>query len=97
DDSFNSFENQVNQEFSQEDKRISRIGAMGAAFAGLAQNTAGLAGANRFGLGVGGLSGQGAVAVGFQHAFDSNRASWSIGGAFSQSENSVNAGVGFSW
>jgi hypothetical protein len=97
DDSFQNFQSQVDQEFARQDKRISRIGAMGAAFAGLAQNTAGLAGENRFGLGMGGLSGQGAVAVGFQHAFDGNKASWSVGGAFSNSESSVNAGVGFSW
>ncbi len=88
----------VDDEFATQDRRISRIGAMGAAFGGLAMNTAGLSGENRVGVGFGNLSGQQAIAaVGFQHAFNNNRASVSIGGSFSNSESSINAGAGFSW
>jgi autotransporter adhesin len=87
----------VNTEFAVQDKRISKIGAMGAAFSGMAMNTSGLAGDNRIGVGVGSLSGQNAFAVGFQRAFNNNHASVSIGGAFTNSESSISAGAGFSW
>src|SRR3546814_11723347 len=69
---------------------------MSGAYAGMAMNTAGLAGANRIGVGVGGQNGESALAVGYQRAIG-NRASISIGAAFGGGESSVLGGAGFSW
>jgi len=60
-------------------------------------NTSGLAGDNRVGVGVGNYSGQSAISVGYQRAFNHNRASVSVGASASGSENSVGVGAGFSW
>ncbi|HTD29673.1 MAG TPA: YadA-like family protein, partial [Xanthomonadaceae bacterium] len=92
-----ALQTRVDTEFTVQDRRISRIGAMGAAFSGMAMNTAGLAGENRVGVGFGSLSGQQAISVGYQRAFNNNHASVSVGGAFSSSDSSINAGAGFSW
>ncbi|KQZ79279.1 hypothetical protein ASD55_00735 [Rhodanobacter sp. Root561] len=88
--------NQVDQRFRQQDRRIDRIGATGAAYAGLAANTSGLGGANNLGVGVGMQGGQQAIAVGYRRAIG-NRASVSFAGAIAGSEHSASAGVGFSW
>jgi len=63
----------------------------------MALNTAGLAGANRVGVGVGIQGGESSLAVGYQRAFKSGRASISLGGAFSGSERSLGMGAGLSW
>jgi autotransporter adhesin len=86
----------VEQRFQQQDRRIDRQGAMAGAYAGMATNTSGLGGRNRIGVGVGAQGGEQALAVGYQRALG-NRASVSLGGAFSGSEKSVSAGAGFSW
>jgi autotransporter adhesin len=77
------------------DKRIDQIGAAGAAWAGLAQNTSG-SGANSVGLGVGSQGSQQAIAVGYRRALGEH-ASFSFGGAASSGKASVSAGVGFNW
>ena len=74
----NALATSVDDEFAIQDRRISRVGAMGAAFSGMAMNTAGLSGENRVGVGFGNLSGQQAFSVGFQHGFNNNRASISM-------------------
>lgn len=86
----------VERRLGQQDKRISRTGAMAAAYAGVAVNTSGLGGPNRIGIGLGGQEGEEALAVGYQRAVGS-RSSFSLGAAFSGSESSVSAGAGFSW
>ena len=92
-----TLQTQVNSEFSIQDRRISKIGAMGTAMSSMAMNTAGLAGENRIGVGGGFQGGQSAFAVGYQRALNSNRASVSIGGAFTNGESSVGVGAGLSW
>lgn len=91
-----SWKGEVNQRFQNLDRRLDKMSAMSGAYAGMAMNTAGLAGQNRVGVGVGAQGGERALAVGYQRAVG-NRASVSLGGAFSGDEKSVMAGAGFSW
>jgi len=91
-----TFREDVDQRFREQDRRIDKLAAMSGAYAGMAMNTAGLAGANRVGVGVGGQNGESALAVGYQRAIG-NRASVSIGAAFGGGESSVMGGAGFSW
>src|SRR3546814_2967092 len=48
----------VDRRFRDQDRRIDKLAAMSGAYAGMAMNTAGLAGANRIGVGVGGQNGE---------------------------------------
>ena len=95
-DSFEAFRGDTDRRFQQQDRRIDKLAAISGAYAGMAMNTAGLAGRNRIGVGVGVEGGEQALAVGYQRAIG-NRASVSIAGAFSGDEKSVSAGAGFSW
>jgi hypothetical protein len=47
-------------------------------------------------VGVGFSGGEEAMSIGYQRAF-SDRATMTVGGAFSDSESSVGVGVGFGW
>lgn len=95
---FDTMQDDFNQRFEAMDGRIDRMAALSGAYAGMAMNTAGLAGKNRVGAGVGVQGGKAALAVGYQRIVGRrNNASVSIGGAFSGSEKSVSAGAGFSW
>src|SRR5690606_8432169 len=47
-----TFRDEVDQRFHEQDRRIDKLAAMSGAYAGMAMNTAGLAGANRIGVGV---------------------------------------------
>src|SRR3546814_1801939 len=49
-----TFREDVDRRFRYQDRRIDKLAAMSGAYAGMAMNTAGLAGANRIGVGVGG-------------------------------------------
>src|SRR5690606_11276511 len=95
-DNFTALRGEVDERFRHQDRRIDRMGAMSGAYAGMALNTAGLAGRNRVGVGVGAQGGEQAIAVGFQRMIGA-RASVSFGGAVSGGESSVSAGAGFSW
>jgi autotransporter adhesin len=88
---------QMNDQFSDVNRRLDRVGAMGSAMAQMTANTSGLAGDNRVGFGAGNYNGQGAFAVGYQRAFDNNHAAISVGASVSGSETSVGVGGGFSW
>lgn len=95
---FDQLQGDFNQRFEAMDGRIDRMAALSGAYAGMAMNTAGLAGKNRIGAGVGAQGGKAALAVGYQRIVGQrNNASVSIGGAFSGSEKSISAGAGFSW
>jgi hypothetical protein len=96
-DDFGAFQATVDQEFHQQDRRIDKIGAMGAAMSHMAMNAGGLDGQNRVGFGGGMQGGQGAFAIGFQHAFEGKHMSVSFGGAFANGESNVGVGGGFSW
>src|SRR5690606_12844708 len=81
----------IDARFRSQDRRIDRMAAMSGAYAGMAMNTAGLAGSNRIGVGVGTQGGEQALAVGYQRAIGS-RASVSLGAAFGGGEKSVMGG-----
>jgi autotransporter adhesin len=89
--------NQMNDQFSNVNQRLDRVGAMGAAMSQMTANTSGLSGDNRVGFGAGNYDGQGAFAVGYQRAFNNNHASVSVGASVSGQETSVGVGGGFSW
>ncbi|MHA6204817.1 YadA-like family protein, partial [Dyella soli] len=95
--SISDLRNQMNDQFNNVNRRLDRVGAMGAASAQMTANTSGLAGDNRVGFGAGNYNGQSAFAVGYQRAFNNNHASVSIGGSVSGSESSVGVGGGISW
>ena len=96
-DALNQFESQVNAHFSEVDRRIDRIGATSAAWAGFSANASGNgSGANNVGVGFGSQGGEQAMAVGYRRSIGKH-ASVSIGGAFSNGERSVSAGAGFNW
>jgi len=94
---FQGLQSHVDDEFSMQDKRISKIGAMGTALSSVAMNTAAADGNNRVAVGGGFQSGQSAFAVGVQHVFRGTHATVSLSGAFSHGENSVGVGAGMSW
>ena len=97
-DRFQAERDWSNSRFQAVDKRIDRMGAISAAYAGMALNTAGLNGDNRVGAGVGAQNGRTALAVGYQRILgEKKNVSVSLGGAFSGSDQSVSAGAGFSW
>ena len=98
DDRFAAERDWSNGRFQAVDKRIDRMGAISAAYAGMAINTAGLSGDNRVGAGIGSQNGRSALAVGYQRILgEKKNVSVSLGGAFSGSDQSVSAGAGFSW
>ena len=92
-DDFNAFKSNVNTEFQMQDRRISRVGAMGAAMVQAGINSVGSKSAHgRLSIGAGFQGGQNAWAIGYGLPIGEH-ASFSIGGAFSSGENS--AGIGF--
>lgn len=98
DDRFKAEREYTDGRFNAMDTRLDRMGAISAAYAGMAINTAGLSGDNRVGAGVGSQNGRSALAVGFQRILgEKKNVSVSLGGAFSGSDQSVSAGAGFSW
>ena len=95
-DDFNQLRMDVENRFVKQDQRIDRMGAMGGALTGMAMNASGLSGRNRMAVGVGAQGGRQAWALGYQRALG-DRASVSLGAAFSGSESTVSGGAGFSW
>jgi autotransporter adhesin len=96
DDQFTSFQGEVDHRFREQDRRIDRQGAMGAAMLNMATSAAGIRTQNRVGVGVGFQNGESALSVGYQRAI-SDRAVITVGGAFSGDETSVGLGAGFGW
>jgi len=95
-DSFDLFKGEVDRRFSDMDRRLDREGAMTSAMVNMAASAAGIRTDNRLGVGVGFKSGERALSVGYQRAI-SDRATLTIGGAFSGSEKSAGMGFGFGW
>ncbi len=87
------FRNEINDRFSDQDARISRNGAMGAAMSQMALNASGTRSrGGRIAIGAGIQDGSKALSVGYAKPIG-QRGSFSLGGAFSGSERS--AGIGF--
>jgi len=96
DDTFTSFQGEVDTRFRDQDRRIDRQGAMGAAMLNMATSAAGIRTQNRVGVGVGFQNGESALSIGYQRAI-SDRATITIGGASSGDDTSVGIGAGFGW
>jgi autotransporter adhesin len=93
DDEFTRLAQDFGRRLDKQDERIDREGAMSAAMLNMAINAANSRSENgRIGVGAGWQNGQSALSVGYSKQIG-DRASFSIGGAFSSSEQS--AGVGF--
>jgi len=95
-DSFSGLRNDMDNRLRNVDRRIDRQGAMNAAMMNMATSAAGIHTQNRVGVGVGYQSGESALSVGYQRAL-SERATLTIGGAFSSDDSSVGVGAGFGW
>jgi autotransporter adhesin len=93
---FDSFRNQVTDQFHTVNQRLDRVGAMGAAMSQMAFSTQGINTANRVGVGVGGYHGQAALSVGYSRSLTPN-ANLTFGAAVSEGESSGGVGVGFGW
>ena len=92
-DDFNAFRNDVDRRFSRQDQRLDKMGAMSSAMLNMAINAAGSRSPRgRVAVGAGWQNGENALSVGYAKPIG-ERASFSIGGAFSGDEKS--AGVGF--
>lgn len=96
DDNFEAFRGDVERRFDDVDRRMDRQGAMNAAMLNMATSAAGVRTQNRVGVGVGFQSGESALSIGYQRAI-SERATVTVGGAFSGDEKSVGIGAGFGW
>lgn len=91
------FRREIDDRFADQDKRISRVGAMGTAMAQMTASAAGIRTPNRLAVGTGVQGGHAAFAVGYQRAIGDS-ATFTIGGAISgDGEDSVGAGYGVGW
>ncbi len=97
DQQISNITNGIDLRFNEQDKRINKLGAMGAAQTQMAINTAGLDGDNRVGIGMGAYNGQMAGAVGYQHVFSQHHTTFSAGVSVSGGEVSGGIGAGVSW
>jgi len=95
-DTFQTYQGEVDDRFRRQDKRIDQQGAMSAAMLNMATSAAGIRTQNRVGVGVGFQSGASALSLGYQRAI-SDRATVTLGGAFSGNDRSVGLGAGFGW
>jgi autotransporter adhesin len=93
-DQFSDLTDNVNQRLEHQDQRIDKQGAMSAAMLNMAINASNSRSPRgRIGAGLGWQGGEAAMSVGYSKQVGEH-ASFSIGGAFSGSEQSVGAGFG---
>ena len=92
----NRLRDDMNWRFAKQDTRIDKMGAMTAAMVQMSASAAGLRTQNRLAVGAGFQGGQQALSIGYQRAI-SDRATVTLGGAFSDSESSVGVGGAFGW
>ncbi|MGH8045246.1 MAG: YadA family autotransporter adhesin, partial [Stenotrophomonas sp.] len=95
-DRFDDYRGQVETRFAEQDRRMDRQGAMSAAMMNMATSAAGINTPNRVAAGVGFQGGETALSVGYQRAIG-ERATFSLGGAFSGDDKSIGMGAGFGW
>ncbi|MBW8822818.1 MAG: YadA-like family protein [Xanthomonadales bacterium] len=93
---FDQLRTDMDRRFHQTDRRIDTMGAMGTAMATMSSSLSGIRTQNRVGVGAGFQNGRKALSVGYQRAI-SDRATLTIGGAFSGGDKSVGVGGGFGW
>lgn len=95
-EAINELRDDMNWRFNKQDRRIDKLGAMTSAMVQMSASAAGLRTPNRVAVGAGFQGGQQALSIGYQRAI-SDRATVTLGGAFSDSESSAGIGVGFGW
>jgi autotransporter adhesin len=95
-EAINRLRDDMNWRFAKQNECIDKVGAMTAAMVQMSASVAGLRTPNRVAVGAGFQGGEQALSVGYQRAI-SDRATVTIGGAFSDSERSVGLGAGFGW
>jgi autotransporter adhesin len=93
---FNSFRNQVSDQFRAVDRRLDQVGAMGTAMSQMAFSTQGINQPNRLGVGIGGYGSRTALAVGYSRQVGSNT-NVTFGGAVSGNQGSAGVGIGMGW
>ena len=93
---WDGFRDDVWDRLDETDRRINQTGAMNTAMGQMAASAAGIRTQNRVAVGVGFQEGEKALAIGYQRAIG-ERATITVGGAFSGDESTVGAGVGFGW
>lgn len=94
-DSFVNLRGDVERRFAQQDRRFDRMGAMSAAMLNMATNAAGSRSPRgRMAVGAGWQNGESAMSIGYAKSI-SERASISIGGAFSSDDKAAGVGFGF--
>lgn len=92
-DQFTDFTNEIENRLSRHDERLDKVGAMSSAMMSMAINAANThSPRGRVAVGAGWQNGESALSVGYAKPIG-NRASFSIGGAFTDDESS--AGIGF--
>jgi autotransporter adhesin len=92
-DQFTQLQDDVTLRLNHQDQRIDQQGAMSAAMLNMAINAAHSNSANgRIGVGAGWMNGESALSVGYSKQIG-DRASFSLGGAFTSDDSS--AGIGF--
>jgi len=95
---FDAFRSGVNTRFQALDTRLSRVGAMGTALAGMSGAIAAAPGTDsRVSAAVGGYRGQGALAIGYARRIPGNGAVLLGGSLAGGGESSGTLGVSFGW
>ena len=93
DSQMSQLQSDVWNRLGEQDQRIDRQGAMGAAMMNMAINAAGARSERgRVAVGAGWQNGENALSVGYSKAF--GRATFSLGGAFTNDDQSIGAGFG---
>ncbi|MEZ0472592.1 YadA-like family protein [Luteimonas salinilitoris] len=94
-DDFLRLEQNVGRRLDQQDRRIDKIGAMSTAMMSMSINAANSRSPRgRIAVGAGWQGGESALSVGYSKAIG-DRASFSLGGAFTSDESSAGIGIGF--
>jgi autotransporter adhesin len=87
---------QLNQVHTILDTRINKLGAMETAIGMATASAAGIASENRLAVGYGHKNGENAFSIAYQRLLTPN-STLTLGGAFSNGENTFGAGVGVGW
>lgn len=90
------FRTQVDTRFTQLGRRISQVGAMGAAMAQMAFSTQGVDTPNRMGIGVANYHGYQAISVGYSRSVGKHL-NVTFGAAHSGDGTQAGVGFGFGW
>ena len=95
-DGLTDLRNYTNRRFFDTDERIDKQGAMSSAMSMMMASAAGVKNDNRLAVGAGFSGGESALAIGYQRAI-SDRATFTLGGAFTDEESSAGLGFGYGW